>query len=51
MKAELDFSPELIEAIAGQVLAVYQPSKRVKPADLTSFFEKSWELFLTFPTA
>lgn len=39
-----------IEA-AGQTLAVYQPSKRVKPAQLTAFFEKSSELFLTFPTA
>ena len=39
-----------IEA-AGQALVVYQPSKRVKPAQLTAFFEKSWELFLTFPTA
>jgi len=39
-----------IEA-AGQSLVVYQPSKRVKPDQLTTFFEKSWELFLTFPTA
>ena len=39
-----------IEA-AGQSLVVYQPSKRVKPGDLTMFFEKTWELFLTFPTA
>ena len=39
-----------IEA-AGQALVVYQPSKRIKPANLTTFFEKTWELFLTFPTA
>ena len=34
----------------GQWLIVYQPSKRVKPASLSTFLEETWKLFLVFPT-
>ena len=34
----------------GQWLIVYQPSKRIKPANLAAFLEETWKLFLVFPT-